>query len=57
VQPLRKSYAVESVIHRLQQNGLQVMRTITQQTEPAAPLGGSHVVIFIAGKRPHRSHG
>ena len=52
VQPLRKSYTVESATDCLQRNGLQVMRIISQKTEPSAPLGGPHVVILVASKRP-----
>jgi hypothetical protein len=37
----------------LQRNGLQIIRIITQQSEPSAPLAGSHVVILVSSKRPH----
>lgn len=49
VQPMRKSYTVESASECLRRNGLEVLRIITQQTERSAPLGGPHVVILIAG--------
>jgi ubiquinone/menaquinone biosynthesis C-methylase UbiE len=53
VQPLRKSYTVDSARDALQRNGLQIIRIITQQSEPSAPLAGSHVVILVSSKRPH----
>jgi ubiquinone/menaquinone biosynthesis C-methylase UbiE len=53
VQPTRKSYTVDSATACLQRSGLQVMRIITRQAEPSAPLGGAHVVILICSKRPH----
>lgn len=54
VQPLRKSYTVDSARDILQRNGLQVDRIIAEQTEPSAPLGGSHIVILVASKKPPR---
>jgi ubiquinone/menaquinone biosynthesis C-methylase UbiE len=50
VQPLRKSYTADSARNCLQRNGLQVLRIITEDTEPSAPLGGPHVVILLARK-------
>jgi ubiquinone/menaquinone biosynthesis C-methylase UbiE len=50
VQPLRKSYTADSARQSLQRNGLQVVRTISEDTEPAAPLGGPHVIILVARK-------
>jgi SAM-dependent methyltransferase len=49
-QPLRKSYTIASAQACLQRGGLLVTRLITRRTEPAAPLAGSHVVIFVAQK-------
>jgi ubiquinone/menaquinone biosynthesis C-methylase UbiE len=48
VQPLRKAYTVDSAKDCLQRNGLQVTRITTQKTEPSAPLGGPHVVVFVS---------
>jgi SAM-dependent methyltransferase len=48
VQPLRKAYTTDSATDCLQRNGLQVMRIITQKTEPSAPLGGPHVVVLVS---------
>lgn len=52
VQPMRKSYTIDSARKCLQQQGLHVFRTITQSTAPTAPLAGPHVVILIAGRKP-----
>lgn len=52
VQPLRKAYTVESATDCLQRNGLRVGRITTQKTEPSAPLGGPHVVVFVASAVP-----
>jgi SAM-dependent methyltransferase len=49
-QPLRKSYTIDSARECLQSSGFQILRVITQRTEPAAPLAGEHVVIFVAQK-------
>jgi SAM-dependent methyltransferase len=49
-QPLRKSYTVESAQECLRRGGLLVKRIITRQSDPAAPLAGSHVVILVAQK-------
>ena len=49
-QPLRKSYTIESAQDCLQCGGFLVTRLITRQIDPAAPLAGSHVVIFVAQK-------
>jgi ubiquinone/menaquinone biosynthesis C-methylase UbiE len=48
VQPFRKSYTANSAKDCLQRNGLRVTRIITQKTEPTAPLGGPHVIIFVS---------
>jgi ubiquinone/menaquinone biosynthesis C-methylase UbiE len=50
VQPLRKSYTIESVRNILERNGLTVTRIITRQSDRGAPLAGEHVVIFVAAK-------
>jgi len=50
VQPLRRSYTIESARECLQRSGLSVERTLTQQTHPDAPLAGPHVVILVARK-------
>jgi hypothetical protein len=49
-QPLRKSYTIESARDCLERGGLVVKRILTRQTDPAAPLAGAHVVIFVAQK-------
>jgi SAM-dependent methyltransferase len=49
-QPLRKSYTIESAQDCLARGGFLVRRILTRQSDPAAPLAGSHVVIFIAQK-------
>lgn len=53
VQPLRKSYTQDSATLALQRNGLEVIRVINQRTEPAAPLGGSHVLILVSRQKLH----
>jgi len=50
VQPLRKSYTIESARSILERNGLTVTQVITRDTHRAAPLAGRHVVIFVAEK-------
>ena len=52
VQPLRKSYTLDSARDCLQHSGLKVTRVITRATEPDAPLGGPHVVVLVARKQP-----
>jgi SAM-dependent methyltransferase len=48
VQPLRKSYTIDSARRCLERNGLTVKQIITRETHPDAPLAGRHVVIFVA---------
>jgi SAM-dependent methyltransferase len=48
VQPLRKSYTIDSARQCLERNGLTVKRIITRETQPDAPLAGRHVVILVA---------
>lgn len=48
IQPLRRSYTLESARACLMRAGLNVTRIITSRTEPHAPLAGEHVVIFVA---------
>jgi ubiquinone/menaquinone biosynthesis C-methylase UbiE len=59
VQPLRRSYTIESARECLERNGLHVTRVITRESHPAAPLAGRHVVILVADKSkpaaPHSS--
>jgi len=50
VQPLRKAYTIDSARHCLERNGLNVKQIVTRQTQPTAPLAGSHVVILVAQK-------
>jgi hypothetical protein len=52
VQPLRKSYTVDSATDCLHRNGFRVTRLITRVTEPAAPLSGAHVVVLVASRQP-----
>jgi ubiquinone/menaquinone biosynthesis C-methylase UbiE len=48
VQPLRRSYTVDSARRCLECGGLEVTQIITRKTEPSAPLAGDHVVILLA---------
>jgi ubiquinone/menaquinone biosynthesis C-methylase UbiE len=48
VQPLRKSYTIDSARRCLERNGLTVKQIITRETQPDAPLAGRHVVILVA---------
>lgn len=50
VQPLRKSYTIASARAVIESSGLKVRRIITRDSDPAAPLAGQHVVIFVAEK-------
>jgi SAM-dependent methyltransferase len=50
VQPLRKSYTIDSARSCLERNGLQVTRIISRDSDPTAALAGRHVVILIARK-------
>lgn len=50
VQPLRKSYTIESARAVIECSGLNVSRIITRDSDPSAPLAGRHVVIFVAEK-------
>lgn len=51
VQPLRKSYTIETARGCLERNGLEVTRVVTLRTDPQAPLAGDHVVILLS-RRP-----
>jgi SAM-dependent methyltransferase len=48
VQPLRKSYTIETARQCLERNGLAVKQIITLETQPEVPLAGRHVVILVA---------
>lgn len=48
VQPLRKSYTIESAQAVLERNGLNVTQVITRDSNRDAPLAGRHVVVLIA---------
>jgi ubiquinone/menaquinone biosynthesis C-methylase UbiE len=50
VQPLRKSYTVDTAQQCLQRNGLEVTQIITRATHPSVPLAGDHVVILLSCK-------
>lgn len=50
VQPFRKSYTIEAARECIERSGLHVVEVITRATQPAAPLAGPHVVIFVARK-------
>jgi len=50
VQPLRRSYTIDSARRCLERNGLEVTRIVTRQSEPRAPLAGAHVVILLSQK-------
>jgi ubiquinone/menaquinone biosynthesis C-methylase UbiE len=51
VQPLRKSYTIQSATECLELGGLGVLELIARRTHPTAPLAGDHVVILIAGRK------
>jgi SAM-dependent methyltransferase len=48
VQPLRRSYTIDSARECLERNGFTVKQIITSETQRDAPLAGRHVVIFVA---------
>ena len=48
VQPLRRSYTIDTARQCLERNGLAVQQIITRETQPDAPLAGRHVVLFVA---------
>lgn len=50
VQPLRKSYTIDTARECLERNELAVKRIITRKNQPDAPLAGDHVVILVAQK-------
>jgi len=50
VQPLRRSYTIDTARQCLERNGLTVKEIITSETHPGAPLAGRHVVILVAQK-------
>jgi SAM-dependent methyltransferase len=50
VQPLRKSYTIESARACLVGAGFTIARIITNKTDPSAPLAGAHVIIFVANR-------
>jgi SAM-dependent methyltransferase len=52
VQPLRKSYTIDSARACLERAGLTILRIITTRVEPSAPLAGAHVAIYVARKAP-----
>jgi len=48
VQPLRRSYTIDTARGCLERNGFTAKRIITREAQPDAPLAGSHVVILVA---------
>ena len=50
VQPLRKSYTLDTARQCLERNRLEVTQIITRKTQPGAPLAGDHVVILLGRK-------
>jgi len=50
VQPLHKSYTIESARAVIESSGLKIRQIITRDSDPSAPLAGRHVVIFVAEK-------
>jgi len=48
VQPLRKSYTVDTARQCLERNGLEITQIVTRKTHPGAPLAGDHVVILLS---------
>lgn len=53
VQPLHKSYTIEGARAVIEHGGLKVRQIITRDSDPAAPLAGRHVVLFVAEKAQH----
>jgi SAM-dependent methyltransferase len=51
-QPILSDYTVASARACLERNGLAVRRTISLASDPAAPLIGPHVVIYVAERKP-----
>jgi SAM-dependent methyltransferase len=49
-QPIQLRFTPRSGSDCLQRNGLSLVRTITSQTEPTAPLIGPHVVVYVSTK-------
>jgi ubiquinone/menaquinone biosynthesis C-methylase UbiE len=46
-QPIQHDYTLASAANCLERSGLEVRRTITLQSDPDAPLGGDHVVLYV----------
>jgi ubiquinone/menaquinone biosynthesis C-methylase UbiE len=57
VQPLRKSYTVDTAQRCLERNGLEVAQIITRNTQPDAPLAGRHVVILLSRRSREKESG
>jgi SAM-dependent methyltransferase len=49
-QPVQRGYTLESGRACLQNSGFALQQTISQRSEPQAPLIGPHVVIYVAQK-------
>jgi SAM-dependent methyltransferase len=53
-QPIQRGYTTTSASACLMAGGLDIIRVISTATEPAVPLVGPHVVIYVTRKRaPH----
>jgi ubiquinone/menaquinone biosynthesis C-methylase UbiE len=50
VQPLRRSYTLDSARTCLEESGLKTASLITTRSHPHAPLAGDHVAIFTSRK-------
>jgi len=51
-QPIRSHYTAASARACLERNGLIVRRVISLASDPAAPLIGPHVMIYVAERQP-----
>lgn len=49
-QPVQNRYTLDSARSCLQRNGFSIAREITLRDRPEPPLGGPHVVLFVARK-------
>jgi ubiquinone/menaquinone biosynthesis C-methylase UbiE len=56
VQPLRRSYTIDTARQCLERNGFSVRQIITRETHRDAPLAGRHVVIFVAQSQLFDAH-
>lgn len=50
-QPIQNDYTTESARILLEAQGFEVVRIISRSSEPAAPLVGPHVIIYVGRRR------